>query len=1267
MTIRYKKMESSPNCGWGIIEDTFIDEDAPNTPVGQVTANFQLIHVKQQVTDERKHGLLLLSIPEKPANAGPISRISIGLTKHGGATPDTDEVIYVAKTEAGPWYRSTASWNSRIAYSSITGSGETIADWTCSPKPTDAESVEALDSACVALIAGGRIADTDANEMIPFDIINTSFEGNKDFDWGNVYTLFMGWVGGGASSKEAEFFSVHSTYKEGRAGPKVTIYYELQPPDVDPATDSDVKSFLAEELKLIVNPLMKYQPTPLLRLRPDTEKQDGFEKYMISVYDDAVRKLLGGEGAYCFNEYYYHFDVNGQGLIVDTSATLTWDNVTKDIVFDTPWWMGLAPAPVAITGMVVCNIVGGFAEDAGIVDNYAPHQMEAALTFGKFPRLRTYRDIVTTVTEEGVVMQISDKPMSHIIAVRDVADHGKKFDVHLYFESPRSNALRNVNDPNLTGPVEPILDRLHFLTAQTVLVSAGTEATFTPTINVTEKGRLLITVNSITPTGANTPWMQINGKLDGDDVSCRVYFINGPGTYYSGQSFDDVTSFGYGDLDDIVYNLTQPWIDAVRTDLYVDEILHVAISAESASDIPSKPVVLFADAFYESGDPQLSFPVAAIPAGYTGPVAVTVKDSVDQDIDMHRIVQEAGMDIDDTVMPMDRKWYYRLWRRQSNTPLERPLRSNEISIDTRVEGPVAPLLPVFNRNIDVGVVGDLVRIGVAFKRPPLDITHVDLSFFDDDSGRPVYRRFTINELNEVISGNYEAVATFIYQRTGDFPTRYRYYSEPKGFAWPWEIADYGGVLDVTITPRPVEAVIEASPSITRIGEEVTMSLRKSTPGSSDTDIVEYRISERDQDFTTEDPAGEGRLTIFEPEAANTPVTNPTKTHVFTKDELGSAGFPKIVRIRGYIRDDEETQEDSGTAESGTSNTLSDTDKSWTADQFKDMLVRIIDGTGAGQERRIYTNTTNTLGVYVDWDDIPSSDSEYEIVSFDNTDEVVTEIIVNDNVPVDIRDSLSPYTVITVAGLKRSRDSVVQRISNNGHALIDQGFAGLTLRLRGKIGGENLLSDVDALQLLQDAQTLLYFDVPEASSLGKRRRVKGRLTGDISLPHDGTKTVAWDADFFVEDELVTDEDGMVVLHLVCGDDLPKGRLGFMVDSGAADVYDTDSLVPKGTGIRIIDALTGETWDPTSIIPLGEWQDPESPMEGEFKETIHKAFEVGSGVGSPFDGDGRFDVYIKIDADREFYIMATYQGGAVTERYRPCTDQLIPIRGLKTEAP
>jgi cob(I)alamin adenosyltransferase len=70
--------------------------------------------------------------------------------------------------------------------------------------------------------------------------------------------------------------------------------------------------------------------------------------------------------------------------------------------------------------------------------------------------------------------------------------------------------------------------------------------------------------------------------------------------------------------------------------------------------------------------------------------------------------------------------------------------------------------------------------------------------------------------------------------------------------------------------------------------------------------------------------------------------------------------------------------DAGTITSALNGVVTDSAKSWIADQWTNFAIRILAGTGAGQLRTIKTNTSNTLTTYMDWNIEPDSTSIYAI-------------------------------------------------------------------------------------------------------------------------------------------------------------------------------------------------------------------------------------------------------------------------------------------------
>ncbi len=71
----------------------------------------------------------------------------------------------------------------------------------------------------------------------------------------------------------------------------------------------------------------------------------------------------------------------------------------------------------------------------------------------------------------------------------------------------------------------------------------------------------------------------------------------------------------------------------------------------------------------------------------------------------------------------------------------------------------------------------------------------------------------------------------------------------------------------------------------------------------------------------------------------------------------------------------------GQAESGTGYTITDLGKTWTVNEWVGHLIGITNGTGAGQKRRIVSNTSTTLTVVNAWDTNPDATSIYVVSSY----------------------------------------------------------------------------------------------------------------------------------------------------------------------------------------------------------------------------------------------------------------------------------------------
>jgi hypothetical protein len=73
-----------------------------------------------------------------------------------------------------------------------------------------------------------------------------------------------------------------------------------------------------------------------------------------------------------------------------------------------------------------------------------------------------------------------------------------------------------------------------------------------------------------------------------------------------------------------------------------------------------------------------------------------------------------------------------------------------------------------------------------------------------------------------------------------------------------------------------------------------------------------------------------------------------------------------------------TADVSGTASAGGSNTLTDGSAAWTTNEHRGKLIKILSGTGAGQNRRVASNTATVATTERNWTTNPASGSGYSI-------------------------------------------------------------------------------------------------------------------------------------------------------------------------------------------------------------------------------------------------------------------------------------------------
>lgn len=128
--------------------------------------------------------------------------------------------------------------------------------------------------------------------------------------------------------------------------------------------------------------------------------------------------------------------------------------------------------------------------------------------------------------------------------------------------------------------------------------------------------------------------------------------------------------------------------------------------------------------------------------------------------------------------------------------------------------------------------------------------------------------------------------------------------------------------------------------------------------------------------------------------------------------------------------------DTGTATAGGAATLTDGGKSWTVNQWANMQVRILSGTGAGQIRTINSNTSTALTVSANWGTNPDATSVYVIEGNDDW------IFVAGNNAV----TLFRYAISGIAGLSANAQATGDTwiTISPGVARAAAGAAGLSL-------------------------------------------------------------------------------------------------------------------------------------------------------------------------------------------------------------------------------
>ncbi len=96
------------------------------------------------------------------------------------------------------------------------------------------------------------------------------------------------------------------------------------------------------------------------------------------------------------------------------------------------------------------------------------------------------------------------------------------------------------------------------------------------------------------------------------------------------------------------------------------------------------------------------------------------------------------------------------------------------------------------------------------------------------------------------------------------------------------------------------------------------------------------------------------------------------------ENSGSSGSPITLKCEGTVTL-QYAMYDSGTTDSATANTLTDSSQGWATDELVDYAIKITSGTGSGQVNFITGNTdAGVITVSQDWETTPSAGDTYEI-------------------------------------------------------------------------------------------------------------------------------------------------------------------------------------------------------------------------------------------------------------------------------------------------
>lgn len=195
----------------------------------------------------------------------------------------------------------------------------------------------------------------------------------------------------------------------------------------------------------------------------------------------------------------------------------------------------------------------------------------------------------------------------------------------------------------------------------------------------------------------------------------------------------------------------------------------------------------------------------------------------------------------------------------------------------------------------------------------------------------------------------------------------------------WEVASDDGFVFI-VDSSLEDAVNKMSWQATGLEEETEYWARCRQADQTEESANSSSVT----DTTESTPAGPGTFFEFDAESGWVPDAMENNASCQISDDEAHDGNQSI-RFN-FAGDDSPAPEDSGTASSATINTLTDSAKSWTPDEWDNGLggtdgatyVVTTGGTGSGQRNYIVGNTSTRLDLEDNWDVTPDETTTYEI-------------------------------------------------------------------------------------------------------------------------------------------------------------------------------------------------------------------------------------------------------------------------------------------------